>query len=1820
MRNYRPADVYRPTGRVYARTGHLSHFNSGDGQDLENQLLDFFRETNDLSAVTEELHPNGHSWPMRYYLSVQRVNLLRPFVEYFPHKDILEIGSDGGILTRYLAECKANVVALENNFKHAEITAERCRDLENVTVINDHFAQFECTEKFDVIIVAGGIDPVGDHTADDLLIKINSLLKKDGMLLLALDNKLGLKYWAGIPEQSSGIAYAGIENRHAPGRAFSYGKMEIQTLLQNAGFTNNEFYFPFPDHKFPSIILKEKALEAPGFNIADLLLSNLDYVQNNWYAPGFSLERAIRQVIKNGLTAHLANSFLIIAQKKQQVLTNDSILAWSYSAQRKRAYRKENIFRWEVNQQIMVEKKQMYPQAVAEPHAHVQQYINNEPYIDGNIYFQEFIDIISTPGWSVSKLVDWAFPYYKLLLSLSQKQGNEWYLYGKYVDLTPFNILVNNQGHLHIFDQEWRVNGMVPLSFVLFRGLYYCLAKPLSYYPPEAGTPLFAFELIQKIMAAFCTPPLNMIDDFIEREHDWFSPISLFSNRPPKNFELRIIPEQVVAEPLIRNGIPIAPLQTIRSKIFIGQQVYEQIIGLLAKPVTYAINIHNPAEKLQKISLRLAEQPGLIQFHTIKIKDERGVVLFTWDGSSDDDIELTDTLLIKDNTGGNTRACLLLSNDPMIVFALPETFRNSTSSTFAVELELSVMDKMRSEWLADNMNNLLPLLRYSAMYKNGADARLTGQAEGIQQLITGLVSDVVQPLEIKIAKSIQEISLLEEQVAEQEKEIALLQKAVRMNSAVSEENTRLQQTIDWFVRTYELRSLPGLLKDRLQKVFKDTYTDLLNRVIETNFIKRKYAAEYLLKYARDNGPWQFGKATLRAVNEHGINSIMQCKRIVRAKMQSNASPIYAVRRSQDEAFDKRKLEQEMSRWQSLPTISIILPVYNTKPALLQAAIVSVQDQVYENWELCIADDASTEFVTKEMLYSFRDDPRIKIVWMEENAGISQASNRAIQVSTGEFLALMDHDDELAPDALYWIAKEINTYNNVDIIYTDECKIDEKGQLSDHFRKPDWSPELLLNMMYPGHLTVYRKDFLSRVGFFRKQFDFSQDYDLMLRASESTAQIRHIPRILYHWRLTEGSASLGGKPYARHTNLAALADAMRQRGIAADIIDLPTANRVQLRQQFNTRVSVIVPTDSFDNLKATLESITGNTSYPDYEIVVVTNSGLIKAMQRDFSFSRVKYVPYDLPYNFSDKCNVGAEQASGEVLVFFNDDVRPLQANWVENTIEYLWLPGVGGVSPKLLYENDTIQYAGMATGVRNLTGTTFHCYPKDATAYFNFAQSVRNISVLSGACLAIRKVVFTEIGGFDHVNTPSSHSDVDLSFKLLEMGLRCVYTPYAVLRHIGHLSLAVHERKELKKDKADIYLLRRWVKYLGEDPYFTRPMRELLYHDSPEPYNLFVPATQRKFGNKGDIMLVCHDLSLSGAPIMLFDICRILLANGYFVVVCCATDGPLRRRYQQLGVTVITDALVLQQHPSFYRFAKNFDAIICNTVVTWPVVKQMQQTVKTIWWLQEAKVVQMFMGDPEFVRTLRQAKNIISVSEYAISYIKEYNPQYTKIYNASDDFCGALTDVEKIKEQKDTLIFSIIGSIEHRKGQDVLIDALTYLKEEVLQRVEIHIIGRTLDEQFRKKLNEKTKDNDRVRFLGEMSHEDSINYLFGSDVIISASRDDPFPVVLVEALCMGKTCIVSDRTGLAELIEEGKNGFVFENEDARGLAKKMAYIAKNPGMLQRVGAEARITYEKYLTLALFEKKLLNYLNNVTELGPKNKIRQESRLTTIESEG
>ncbi|MDP9004361.1 MAG: glycosyltransferase [Verrucomicrobiota bacterium] len=877
-----------------------------------------------------------------------------------------------------------------------------------------------------------------------------------------------------------------------------------------------------------------------------------------------------------------------------------------------------------------------------------------------------------------------------------------------------------------------------------------------------------------------------------------------------------------------------------------------------------------------------------------------------------------------------------------------------------------------------------------------------------------------------------------------------------------------------------------------------------------------------------------------------------------------------------------------------PKISLLTPVYNTSGKFLAEMFASVCAQTYPNWELCVVDGGSDRAETLETIQAWSArDSRIRLERLESNLGIAENTNCALQRATGDFFACLDHDDLLAPFALFELARAIGDSPEADIFYSDEDRWDERGERHSPFLKPEWSPVLLTAFMYIGHLTAYRRSLADEIGAFRKEFDLSQDYDFALRATERARAIRHIPHVLYHWREHPASGSVGGKPEARKSNLAALEAAMRRRHLPAEIIEYPTANRARLTISPWARVSVIVPTDSLIRAQLCVSDLPRKTEYPFLEIVVVTKSELIKSLKVFGAESAtVRLVAYDKPFNFSEKCNLGAAAATGERLIFFNDDVETNQPDWIQNLIEPLENPEVGGVSPKLLYETGRIQHAGLVMGVRSLAGTAFHEHDANSPAHFNLAQSLRDVAALSAACLAVRREDFIRLGGFDAVNTPIAHSDIDLCFKMREAGLRCVYTPYATLTHAGHASIAVEEKKAIarQRDKASIYLLKRWPSFATHDPYFPDNMRDWLYPDSPPSIRMVAGARRNAIHSRRDLLFVSHDLSLSGAPLMLLHAAEWCQQNGDFVVVMTPKDGPLLDEFRAKGITIIVDPLIESGHYSFGLFARDFDCVVANTIRSGAAVGAAQkENIPVVWWLHEPEAVGRYcIGlDAKLPNVFPLADVLVAPSEHTAAVYRSFTDRPVRcVRNAIPDCHPPASGKSKSPDRP--LHFVVLGGMESRKGQDVFVEALASLPRSVQEAGKFQIAGRILDPDYWAKVAAVAMTVKNFSVKGALNRPQAMELVAEADVLVCPSRDEAMPTVaILEGMCLGKALIVTAVGGADEVLVEGDNALLVRSESPADLAVAIRRLIQDRELAFRLGAKARETYERNFTMERF---------------------------------
>jgi GT2 family glycosyltransferase len=515
------------------------------------------------------------------------------------------------------------------------------------------------------------------------------------------------------------------------------------------------------------------------------------------------------------------------------------------------------------------------------------------------------------------------------------------------------------------------------------------------------------------------------------------------------------------------------------------------------------------------------------------------------------------------------------------------------------------------------------------------------------------------------------------------------------------------------------------------------------------------------------------------------------------------------------------LREEARQFAHQPLISIITPIFNPLVTGLEAAIESVLAQAYENWELILVDDASTDPDTLAALPGFiARDSRIRFVRREENGGISAASNDALALATGEWVGFLDHDDLLEPDALFEIARLLQSHPDADLIYSDEDRLTENG-FEKPLLKPDWSPDYFLSYNYLAHFTCLRRSLLEEIGKFKPEYDGVQDYDLFLRVSEKTQRIYHVPRVLYHWRRTDTSTAdnIRRKPKALEAGKQAIEEHLQRRGEAGHVtIDWRThAYWVKRDIRREQKISIIIPTrDQIDLLKRCVDSLTSKTRYHNYEIIVVDNDSASEEARAYFSNTPHRVLRASGPFNFSALNNFAVEQTESPWLLFLNNDIEVIDGDWLNTMAEHVQRPEVGAVGARLLYPDETIQHAGVVVGVGYIAQHAFHRFAAEHPGVSRQLQITRNYSAVTAACLLTRREVFEEVDGFDEERLPVTYNDVDLCLKMRRAGYLIVYTPFAKLYH--HESAS--RRRTVEPMEAEV-IQERWPEILQHDPYYN---------------------------------------------------------------------------------------------------------------------------------------------------------------------------------------------------------------------------------------------------------------------------------------------------------------------------------------------------------------------------------------------------------------
>ncbi|OON99036.1 MAG: hypothetical protein ATN35_02460 [Epulopiscium sp. Nele67-Bin004] len=498
--------------------------------------------------------------------------------------------------------------------------------------------------------------------------------------------------------------------------------------------------------------------------------------------------------------------------------------------------------------------------------------------------------------------------------------------------------------------------------------------------------------------------------------------------------------------------------------------------------------------------------------------------------------------------------------------------------------------------------------------------------------------------------------------------------------------------------------------------------------------------------------------------------------------------------------------QRQTTFDYTPQISIVVPTFNTPKGFLIEMIESVRNQTYSNWQLCIADGASVTPDTISVLKSYIEkDPRIYVDFLSENYGISGNTNKCLELATGDFVGLFDHDDLLTPNALFEVVKAINENPEVDFIYSDEDKTDEKTKVffDAHF-KPDFSPDLLRSQNYICHFTVFRRALLDKVGVFNKEYDGSQDHDLILRLTEQTEKIVHIPKILYHWRVHSASTAggIGAKEYTVVAGIKAVQDHIDRIGLEGDVSkgQFPGTYRVEYKIIDEPRVSIIIPNkDHKEDLELCIKTVIEKSTYTNYEIIVVENNSETQEIWDYYKeiekYDNIKVLRWEHGFNYSAINNFGAKEATGEYYILLNNDIEMITPSWIEEMLMYCQRDDVGIVGAKLYFEDDTIQHAGVIMGLGGVAGHSHKYYHRNDVGYFHRLSVVQNLSGVTAACLMIKKSIYEEVDGLDE-KFQVAFNDVDLCMKVREKGYLVVFSPYVEAYHYESKSRGAEDNPE----------------------------------------------------------------------------------------------------------------------------------------------------------------------------------------------------------------------------------------------------------------------------------------------------------------------------------------------------------------------------------------------------------------------------------------
>ncbi|HTK78629.1 MAG TPA: glycosyltransferase [Gemmataceae bacterium] len=929
-----------------------------------------------------------------------------------------------------------------------------------------------------------------------------------------------------------------------------------------------------------------------------------------------------------------------------------------------------------------------------------------------------------------------------------------------------------------------------------------------------------------------------------------------------------------------------------------------------------------------------------------------------------------------------------------------------------------------------------------------------------------------------------------------------------------------------------------------------------------------------------------------------------------------------------------------------PKFSILMPVYNVDVRWLRAAVESVRDQVYDNWELCLADDASTRPDLLVYLRGLSSDPRIKVAFRPENGHICRATNTAADLASGEFVAFMDNDDALAPDALFHYARLLQDHPDADLIYSDEDKIDADDRRYDPQLKPDWSPEMFLSYNYVNHLTCLRRSLFESVGRFRPGYEGAQDYDLLLRAIERTQRIHHVPRVLYHWRALPSStaAAAAVKPVMFRSVERGLTDYLARRGVPATIYHPLFAQRLRIPVYLldfpdtGPSVAILIPVTDDRPLSAQqLSDLRERTTYRNYRIIVLdrTTNGVTAPggceVRRDPTATVPEFV------------NRLAGELSDEFLLLLDPSLEVAELRWLSRLVGYVGLSGVGCTGARIVGPDETVRHAGIVLNMYDETapGRAFEGLPAEAVSYFFQAEVARPVAAIGGECLLTRRQTLLDVGGFDSQRFPGALAAVDYCRRLAARGLRSVYVAGAELRQHGPAAD--------RDDPREVLSLRR-NHGRERDAYFHPGLSHRFGYqiesgcpDEPE----------LRPNERANVLFAAHNLNASeGAPRYLFDIAEGLVRRGRVrASVYSPFAGAGAGLYEAAGIPVHVGELPYGRkfhgaawEPDEYDAAVDYaarmiaakrpDVVVANTLCNFVLVEAAHRAgVPSVWIIHESYTPEQMraMHSPYALTrceaAFRLADRVLIASHDTARLFDRINRRNTieVIHNglearAIEEYIRTTTRAEAAAVAggpRDRKRITAIGTVCLRKSQHDLVQAAALLRRRGRQDFFVDLVG-VRDScnaclcytNHIRAIMDREGLHDCIRLIPETG--DVRPYLRAADVFVCASRVEAFSRSMLEAEAFGLPVVSTPCCGVNEQVVWGHNALRFEMGDSRQLADHLERLLADDALRQRMAECSRAVYDCHLTCEEMLERYERLILNVWLHAPERKIAAAAR--------